>query len=292
MEILPVVLSVFLMGLVPMPSAPQPSSNLIAQLTLPAPAPKESADFPGRSFTRAVSASGIVILDLQSGQELFARHAEQKRSVGSLTKIMTAVIIAESHGMDDIVTIPADIAKTEGSVANLPPGAHFTVGDLLSALLISSANDAAETLAVFHSGSESAFVAAMNERARMLGLRNTSFANPSGLDDTDQWSSARDIAWLAAYALRDADIRSRMATEHTSIKSTEGRVVALEHTHMLLKKGTPVIAGKTGTTLAAGQCLFSLVTEGGREYVVILLGSRERYVDLRAVLRVLSSLFA
>lgn len=290
MESLHLLLSVFLMGLLPV--APSGVSNPvpIQSLSLSPPAIAAARQFPGRTLVRSLSASGVVILDLQSGQELFARHGGRRRSMGSLTKIMTAIIITESHSLDEIVVIPSDIAGTDGNTVRLPPGSHFTVGDLLSALLIASANDAAEALARFHSGSTAAFVAAMNARAKPLGLENTSFANPSGLDDVSQWSTPRDIAWLAAYALRNPVIRSRMSTAQSSIRSTEGRAIALEHTHALLGKDGNVIAGKTGTTVAARQCLLSLVNEGGREYLVVLLGSNERYGDLRTVLRVLRSL--
>jgi D-alanyl-D-alanine carboxypeptidase (penicillin-binding protein 5/6) len=161
---------------------------------------------------------------------------------------------------------------------------------LLSALLIPSANDAAETLAKFHAGTRGKFVMQMNERAKMLGLNNTSFANPSGLDDKDQWSSARDMAWLAAYALKFPEIRTRMSTVTMTITSREGHTYALENTNELLGEDPDVLAGKTGTTNAAKQCLLSIITHNGREYLVVLLRSRERYGDMRAVLRVLRSL--
>lgn len=290
MESLHLLLSVFLMGLLPVVSGGASDPVSIQSLSLSPPAVAAGRQFPGRTLVRSLSASGVAILDLQSGQELFARNGGRRRSMGSLTKIMTAIIITESHQLDEIVVIPPDIAGTDGNTVRLPPGSHFTVGDLLSALLIASANDAAEALARFHSSSSTAFVAAMNARAKPLGLENTSFANPSGLDDASQWSTPRDIAWLAVYALRNPAIRSRMSTAQASIRSTEGRTIVLEHTHALLGKGGTVIAGKTGTTVAARQCLLSLVNEGGREYLVVLLGSNERYGDLRTVLRVLRSL--
>lgn len=291
MENLHLLLSVLLMGLVPAAPSTVSSPVTLSDLLLNPPASVENV-FPGKKLARNLSASGAVILDLQSGQELFARNGNRRRAVGSLTKIMTAVVIAESHKLDEVVTIPSDIGKTDGTVAHLPPGAHFTVGDLLSAMLIASANDAAETLAQFHSGSSAAFVTAMNDRAQMLGLKNTLFANASGLDDTSEWSTPRDMAWLAAFALRNPDIRSRMSTMQVSIKSQEGKKFTLEHTHELLRKGGAVIAGKTGTTVAAGQCLLSVVTEHGREYLVVLLGSSERYVDMRFVLRILGTFLA
>lgn len=291
MESVQLFLSLLLLGMVPVPGSG--GSDVVSAFDLPlaSPAVLEAQQFPSRELARKLSASGAVIVDLSSGEEIFARNADRRRAVGSLTKIMTAIIIVENHDMSEVVTVPRDIQDIDGSKVRLPAGGNFTVGDLLSALLIPSANDAAEALAVYHSGSTEAFVEVMNERVKSLGLQNTSFANPSGLDDSDQFSTPRDIALLSAYALRNQEIRSRMSTSEETIISLEGKQIVLENTHLLLRQGK-VLAGKTGTTIAAKQCLFSLVSEHGREYLVVLLGSHERYVDMRAVLSILGSIFA
>jgi D-alanyl-D-alanine carboxypeptidase (penicillin-binding protein 5/6) len=291
MESVQLFLSVLLLGMVPAPGVHDAGTISFLDLPLSPPAALEAQDFPSRKLSQVLSASGAVIIDLQSGQEIFARNADRRRAMASLTKLMTAVIIAETHSMEEVVEVPKGIQSIDGSKVPLPAGEKFTVGDLLSALLIPSANDAAETLAIHHSGSADVFVQLMNERAASLGLQNTSFANPSGLDDVRQWSTPRDISRLAAYALRNPEIRQRLSTAHSTITSINGRRIVLENTHKLLRQGM-VLAGKTGTTNAARQCLFSLVEEHGREYVVVLLGSRERYGDMRAVLRILQNLFA
>lgn len=290
MESVQLFLSLLLLGIVPVPGSGGTDVVSAFDLPLAPPSVLEAQQFPSRELARKLSASGAVIVDLESGQEIFGQNADRKRSIASLTKLMTALIVVESHGMDEIVIVPKDIQDVDGSKVRLPAGSTFTVGDLLSALLIPSANDAAETLAQFHSGSREAFVKLMNERAQALGLSNTSFANPSGLDDTDQWSTPRDIARLAVHALRNTEIRERLSTADDTIVSLEGKEIALENTHLLLKQGK-VLAGKTGTTNSARQCLFSLIREHGREYVVVLLGSRERYGDMRAVLSIFGSLF-
>jgi len=285
------VLSVLLMGMVPLAtpaSADQVALNALA-ISSPLPAAVVSSV---SALPRRVTASGMIILDLQSGQTVYAREAEKHRSIGSLTKLMTALIIAENHALDEIVAVPDDIGEIEGSLAHLPKGQHFTVGDLLSALLVPSGNDAAQTLAVFHSGSVESFVTEMNERAAVLGLKDTNFANPDGLDDPKQWSTPRDIAWLATFVMRRPELRQRMSMPSVNIKSQEGTALNLENTHELIRQQSAVVAGKTGTTSGAGQCLVSLVKEGGREYVVVLLRSRGRYTDMRAVLGALADLFA
>jgi len=192
--------------------------------------------------------------------------------------------------MDEVVHVPKDIGKVEGSVAHLRPGGSYTVGNLLTALIVASANDAAATLAQFHSGSVDAFVVQMNERAEELGLRDTLFATPDGMDRLNQWSTAQDVSWLAQFVLRHPEIRSRMSMPQATIEDVAGRQQSLENTHQLLHDPGPVIAGKTGTTGEAGPCRLSIVQEGRREYVVVLLGSSGRYADMRMVLRALATL--
>jgi len=285
------VLSVLLMGMLPLVRAPVVQQADLQNLAIAAPMqlPPDAPSALSRLQTR-VTASGMVILDLGSSQEMVARNADTRRPIASLTKLMTALIIAERHSMDEWVRVPSDIGSIEGSTADLPANAEFTVGDLLSASLVHSANDAAETLARFHSGSSEAFVAEMNARAISLGLRSTSYANPIGLDDPQQWSTAREQAWLAMFVLRHPEIRERMSTSSVTIHSRQGKSIALASTHSLLRPDSPVIAGKTGTTMGAGQCLLSIVREGSEEYVVVLLGSRERYADMRAIIGALADL--
>jgi D-alanyl-D-alanine carboxypeptidase (penicillin-binding protein 5/6) len=204
--------------------------------------------------------------------------------MASLTKLMTALLIVENHALDEWVRVPGDLGELNGNIAHLPTGHEFTVGDLLSALLTASANDAAETLARFHSGSVEAFVAEMNARAEVLGLKRTHYANVAGFDDPDQWSSPRDVAWLALFAFRHPPIAQRLSQRGAQIRSRQGVMLSLTHTHAFLHASTPVVAGKTGTTNGAGQCLLSFVEAGGRQYLVVLLNSQARYVDLRVVL--------
>jgi D-alanyl-D-alanine carboxypeptidase len=234
-----------------------------------------------------ISASGVLVMDLEGGQPIFAYQEETKRSMASLTKLMTALIIVENHDLDEWVAVPGEIDDVVGNTVYLPKNSEFTVGDLLYALLIASANDAAETLAVYHSGSREAFVAEMNMRAVVLGLHDTSYANPSGMDSVNQWSTPKDLAWLTTFVLREPAIRERMETRGTQISSKNGYNILLTHTHALLHADNYVKAGKTGTTPKAQQCLISVAEVEGREYVVVLLHSLQRYRDVQNVLRAL-----
>lgn len=237
-----------------------------------------------------LTASGAIIVDLESGQTLFRRNIGVSRPMASLTKLMTALLIVENHSLDEVVTVPKDIDDVVGNVANLPAGEQFTVGDLLSALLIMSANDAAVTLAEFHSGSLEEFADEMNDRAKALGLKDTIYQNPTGLDEAMQLSSPRDLAWLAMFVMKIPDIAQRMSTPEATITTLTGRTIALTHTHQLmLEDDREILAGKTGTTDAAGQCLLSIVEAHGRRYITVLLHSKDRYADMRQVMKTLTN---
>lgn len=271
------LLSVLFMGMVPAASL---LHEPVSSLQIPIAPPSEIALHIGQRL----SASGVLVLDANSGEALFAKQSEVRRPMASLTKLMTAILIVENHDIDEIVTIPAWANQVEGNVAYLPPGERFRVGDLLSALLIASANDAARVLAVYHAGSEADFAVQMNERAAELGLQSTSFANASGLDHPNQYSTPKDMAWLTTYALRQEPIAMRMHKRGLRIWSLEGNILQLYHTHSLLHANSAVMAGKTGTTTAAGQCLISLVEKGNKSYIVVLMNSLHRYTDMQTIL--------
>jgi D-alanyl-D-alanine carboxypeptidase (penicillin-binding protein 5/6) len=224
-------------------------------------------------------------MDLNTGQTVFSSQADVERPMASLTKLMTALLIVEHYPLDEWVTVPKLVTETPGNIAYLPPGEQFTVGDLLTALLVASANDAAISLAQYHSGSEEAFVEEMNERAASIGLTGTQYANPSGMDDPRQWSTPRDIAHLMAFIQKYPAIRDRLGMQRKTIWSRSGQKIVLATTHALLRAEPSIVReGKTGTTGAAGQCLVSVVEKDGHSYIVVLFHSLQRYVDMKVVL--------
>lgn len=275
------------MGMVPVWGVHDAAPLLIHEMSVAPPASAQAEDFG--PLDDRLTASGVIIVDLDSGQTVYERNIAVPRPMASLTKLMTALLIVENHNLNEVVTVPRNVQEVIGTKAWLPPGEQFTVADLLSALLIMSANDAAITLAQFHSGSTEEFVAAMNERAAELGLKDTNYQNPSGLDATVQHSSPRDLAWLAMFVMKVDAISQRLSTPFGQISSLSGKTIMLAHTHQLVRDAEPsgVLAGKTGTTDAAGQCLLSIVEAGGRRYITVLLHSKDRYADMRAVLSIL-----
>lgn len=274
------------MGMVPVWGLNADGSAVTNELHVAPPALAWEGDVP--DFARRLSASGIIITDLESGQTVFQKNASLEMPMASLTKLMTALVIVENHSLDELVRIPDDIEDVEGNAVHLPAGDTFTVGDLLSALLIKSSNDAAVTLARYHSGSEKEFANVMNERAKVLGLQDTHYDNASGLDSRRQESTPRDIALLGTFVMRIPAIAQRMSTPSDTITSLEGHSMSLMHTNNLIHgANSSVIAGKTGTTDGAGQCLLSIVEEKNRKYVVVLLRSANRYGDMSRILPVL-----
>lgn len=279
------LLSVLLLGMVPPPLSGMPLSSAVPSLDVAPPAVQ-------MELATRLSASGVVVIDAQSGQRVFGRQYDIQRPMASLTKLMTALIIVEHHALAEIVRIPQGIDPMQSTV-RLPAGEQFTVGDLLSAMLVASANDAAATLALFHSGSVEGFVEEMNARAATLGLQDTVFQNPVGIDNQKQLSTPQDLAWLTMAALRHPAIQRRLGMRGAIIVSLQGSTVNLSHTHALMhaiaktEDAAVVLAGKTGTTNGAGQCLMSVVEEGHRRYVVVLLDSLQRYRDMNAILAAL-----
>jgi D-alanyl-D-alanine carboxypeptidase (penicillin-binding protein 5/6) len=183
------------------------------------------------------------------GVVLARREARRRRAIASITKLMTALVTLERAELGEVVTVPSRAAALGGSTAFLRAGERLTVADLLRAMLVRSANDAAEALALHvGQGSEPRFVAAMNAKARALGLTDTHYANPHGLDVPGHVSSARDTTLLVRYALGVPFVREALG--RTSVALPGGR--EFPSTDELLASWPPLVGGKTGHTDDAG----------------------------------------
>ena len=256
---------------VPMSALPHQDSLEVS------PPPVISRIYVGEQF----SASGAIVMDVLSGEELFGLSVDMPRSMGSLAKLMTAIVITENHSLGEMVTVPKGAERIEGNVARLLPGEKYTVHEMLSALLIASANDAAHTLAVHHSGDSDLFAEEMNDRARVLGLTQTHFNNPIGFDSFGQMSTPRELAWISMYALKNETIRNLVSKKSATIRDSSGEhSITLHSTNRLLSSHPSNFFGlKTGTTDGAGQCLISLAYAYGRPYLLVVLRSSDRWSD-------------
>ncbi len=273
---LSVLASVLVLGLIPpeLPEAPSPSLPGIEVLSISAP-----DSLASKIRMPMLSASGMILMDAESGQEIFSVAPDQRRPMASLTKIMTALIILENHDLNESVMVPPIAEEVKGSTIDIVAGQRLSVRSLLYALLLPSANDAAYTLAVHDGRTVGTFVERMNRRAETLGLKNTHFANPAGLDHPQQYSTPRDLAWLALAALKNEQFATIVGTRTARIVAEDGTEYALKNTNEMLHYNANVFGVKTGTTDGAGECLIILFTEGDRRYLLVILGSSERYSD-------------
>jgi D-alanyl-D-alanine carboxypeptidase len=217
-----------------------------------------------------------LMFDVGTGEILWAHHPDRELPIASLTKMMTAHLIAERHAPDERVLISKKAARTGGSMVGvLPVGEKVPLGTLLKGLLLVSGNDAATALAEHDAGTVKRFVGTMNEEAARLGLDCSRFTTPHGLEDKGNHSCPRDLAVLARADLDNARIAAIAASDHESVPfPIRGGALELYNNNPFIRAGDPTITGlKTGYTDAAGRCYVTTAIRGGRELGVVLLDS-------------------
>lgn len=225
-----------------------------------------------------VSASSAFLMEAITGRELFSKDADTPRPMASTTKLMTALIAAESLDPDDTVTATEEAVRVEGSAVGLHAGDTLTVRDLVTGLLLASGNDAANLIALTVSGSLPAFAERMNERARQIGMENTAFVTPSGLDADGHASTARDMARLAAKVLQNEWLSDVCAMKSATI-TVSGRKATLTNHNRLLSLYDGCVGMKTGFTEAAGRCLVSAATRDGVTLIAVTLHAPDDWND-------------
>jgi D-alanyl-D-alanine carboxypeptidase (penicillin-binding protein 5/6) len=213
-----------------------------------------------------------ILVDGRNGDVLFQEGADERHAIASATKLMTALLTLERAGLDDVFPAAPYAASPVESKINLRRGERMTVDDLLVALLLESANDAAATLATNVAGSRPAFVEEMNRRADELGLGNTSYANPIGFDDPANYSSARDLATLARRLMQNERFAEIVDLPEATLESgARPRTIDTRNT---LVKRVPMVDGiKTGHTASAGYVLVGSAQRGGARVISVLLGA-------------------
>jgi len=221
-----------------------------------------------------ISAQSAIVMDAASGRILFEKDAERRALIASTTKIMTALLIAENCNPDSVVSIPEEAAGIEGSSLYLKAGDCRTVEELLYGMMLHSGNDAAAALAGYCCGSEAAFVECMNDRAGELGLSETSFANPHGLDSEKNYSTAKELAVLAAAAMENPLFRRVVGTKTISF----GDRTYTNH-NKLLFRNSDCIGIKTGYTKAAGRILVSAAERDGRRLIAVTIQAPHDWDD-------------
>lgn len=236
--------------------------------------------FPTYAEVYPYSDDASVLICAENGAVLHEHNADSQLPIASLTKIMTAVIVIESLSLDETVTIDKRACGVEGSSVYLTAGESLSVSDLLYAMMLRSANDAAAALAYAVSGSIEGFAKLMNDKAESLDMVNTHFANPHGLDSEDHYSSARDLAKLTEYALSLPDFADVVSTRSRYIPyEDDPKARYLINHNKLLGSYEGCIGVKTGYTLKCGRCLVSAAVRDGITLICVTLNDPDDWKD-------------
>ena len=227
-----------------------------------------------------LSAQSAILIEAESGAVISEKNAHARLPMASTTKIMTAVVALENSSTDTVVKIPAAACGVEGSSIYLKAGEELTMEDLLYALLLESANDAAAAIAIEVAGGVDEFADMMNAKAAELGLRDTHFTNPHGLYDEAHYTTAADLASLTAYALKNESFRKIVSTykHQIPLRGDEGVRVLINH-NRLLRMSDSVIGVKTGFTKKSGRCLVSAAEKDGVRVIAVTLNAPDDWND-------------
>ncbi len=248
-------------------------------------------DYPviNNNYVPEISAKGAIVIDRNSQVVLFEKNSNLRFPPASTAKIMSALIALDYFSSEDILTIKT--ATVEGSVIGFSENERFRFEDLLYAMLLPSANDATLSIAQNYPGGQEAFVAKMNEKARLLHLSNTHYGDPIGLEDEKDYTTCLDLARLAGVALQNKDFARIVSTKNRQIQSIEGNSYILYNLNKLLD--LPGISGvKTGFTEGAGQVLVTSkkIQSNNQELIIVVMQSQDRFSDTQALINYLGGL--
>ncbi|MEG2938911.1 MAG: D-alanyl-D-alanine carboxypeptidase family protein, partial [Oscillospiraceae bacterium] len=224
-----------------------------------------------------LDASAVVLVERETGEVLYEKNADEPRAIASITKVMTIILVMEALesgkiSLDETVNISEHAFSMGGSQIWLEPGEIFTVNELLKAVSVASANDAAVALAEHVGGSEDGFVSMMNQKAAELGMTKTTFKNSNGLDEDGHISCARDVALMSREILKHELVRNYITTWMDELRNGETQ---LTNTNKMLKSFNGISGIKTGTTNKAGVCISASAIRNDMELIAVVLGSSD-----------------
>lgn len=250
----------------------------------------------GNSTFPIISAEGAVAADIDSGIPLYEKNPDSPFLPASTTKIITALVALDSYPLDAVLVVPQK-AAVDGQKMGLVPGERMKVENLLYGLLVYSANDAAETLAQNYCAPRSqgqagpgpcgydAFIAAMNDKAKALSMNNSHFANPVGLDEDGQRSTARDLVRASEVAMRNPEFAKIVGTKQITISDVSGKnVYNLTNLNELLGAVPGVLGVKTGWTENARENLVTYLERDGHRVLIAVLGSQDRFGETKELI--------
>lgn len=230
-----------------------------------------------------INSEAVVVMDMDSKVVLFEKNADEKLLPASTTKIITSIVVLENYDPNEILTV--NIPRALGSKMGLVSGERISVESLLRGLLITSGNDAAEVLAANYPGGRQEFINQMNNLAEDLNLSNTTFTNPSGFDDFNHHSTARDMVRAADAAMKFPLFAEIVTKKRDIVSSEDGKIVhRLESTNELLGEVDGVLGVKTGWTEEAQENLVTFYSKDGRNIMITVLGSQDRFGDTKEII--------
>lgn len=222
-----------------------------------------------------VTARAAIVIHANTGRVLYEKNADTRLPIASTQKLLLGLMVAEAGDLNKRITVQKSDTWAEPTIMGIKTGETYRKADLLKAVLVRSSNDIARCLARDHSGSDAAFAAAMDRRARSLGMNNSHFTNSNGLPSPPgQFSTARDLSILATHCMRNAFIRDAVSTKAMTFTHADGRTVPVRNTNKVLTTFPYCTGMKTGYTNAAGRCLVSSASYRGKNVIVVILGSQ------------------
>lgn len=226
-----------------------------------------------------------ILMDMKTGKVLWTKNPDIKRASASTTKILTALVALEKGNLQDLVKVSSNVKKIDGTKVWLRPGEEVTLENLLYAMLVNSANDAALAIAEHIGGSVEGFAKMMNTKAKELGAKNSHFVNPHGLDQEGHYTTARDLAIIAREAMNNEKFREIVQTKKKEWNGMDWKS-HLVNNNKLLWQYEGATGVKTGYTSNAGRCLVASARKGEQEFLSVVLGSTTQafYEDSMALL--------
>jgi len=226
----------------------------------------------------AITARCALLFDANTGKVLFKKNENERMPVASTQKLLTAILVAEAGSLDKKVIITQSDTLAEPTKLYLKAGESYARRDLMTVLMVKSANDVARALARDNAGSVAGFAEKMNAKMRRLGGNSSNFKNPNGLPAEGQYSTARDMARVARAAYFNPAVRQMMRTITYTFRFNSGRTTTLRNTNRVLRTYSFCNGMKTGYTVKSGHCLISSGSYGGRDVIAIVLGSTKANV--------------
>lgn len=240
---------------------------------------------PFKTKALSTSAKGAILINGDTGEVIYQHNADVKLPMASTTKIMTALLLCENGDFNREITVTAEMLRVEGSSMGLLAGDRVTFHDLLYGLMLASGNDAANVVAFVLGGTVNGFVNMMNRKGRELGLENTNFVTPSGLDGEEHYTTARDLAKLARYAMQMQEFAKAAASKSAVLNyGNPPYRRSLTNHNKLLQSFEGAVGVKTGFTKKSGRCLVSAAKRDGKYVIAVTLNDPDDWLDHKNML--------